>query len=119
MLAGNTTRKVSKKTVMKQNLSSREKQRVYQSQATVRQSQATVIQSRATVKLKENQPLRIKDHNQLLRIKEHNQPLRIKDHKTAVARQGESAVALKKSYTSCWKLMYQLLEVDVPAAGSS
>ncbi|KZV18135.1 hypothetical protein F511_36848 [Dorcoceras hygrometricum] len=105
---------------MKQNLSIREKQRVYQSQATViqSQSQATVIQSRATVKLKENQPLRIKDHNQLLRIKEHNQPLRIKDHKTAVARQGESAVALKQSYTSCWKLMYQLLEVNEPADGS-
>ncbi|KZV56657.1 hypothetical protein F511_41404 [Dorcoceras hygrometricum] len=47
------------------------------------QSQATVIQSQAKVKLKENQPLRIKDH------------------KTAVARQGESAVALKQSYTSC------------------
>ncbi|KZV53433.1 hypothetical protein F511_06980 [Dorcoceras hygrometricum] len=108
MLDGNTTTKVSKKTVMKQNFSSREKQRVYQSQvtvtqsqATVNQSQATVIQSQATVKLKENQPLRIKDHNQLLRIKEHNQPLRIKDHKTAVERQGESAVALKQSYTSC------------------
>ncbi|KZV20871.1 hypothetical protein F511_39604 [Dorcoceras hygrometricum] len=121
MLAGNTTRKVSKKTVMKQNLSSREKQRVYQSQATVNQSKATAIQSQATVKLKENQPLRIKDHNQLLRIKEHNQPLRIKDHKTAVARQGESAVALKQSYTSCCvsMKMNQLLEVNVPAAGSS
>ncbi|KZV18191.1 hypothetical protein F511_35416 [Dorcoceras hygrometricum] len=114
MLDGNTTRKVSKKTVMKQNLSSREKQRVYQ-------SQATVIQSQATVKLKENQPLRIKDHNQLLRIKENNQPLRIKDHKTAVARQGESSVALKQSYTSCCvsMKMNQLLEFDVPAAGSS
>ncbi|KZV47124.1 hypothetical protein F511_34468 [Dorcoceras hygrometricum] len=54
MLAGNTTRKVSKKTVMKQNLSSREKQRFYQLQATVIQLQATVIQSQATLKLKEN-----------------------------------------------------------------
>ncbi|KZV51450.1 exonuclease 1-like [Dorcoceras hygrometricum] len=48
------------------------------------QSQATVIESLATVKLKENQPLRIKDQNQTQR----------KD-------KVESAVALKQSYTSC------------------
>ncbi|KZV33605.1 mitochondrial translocator assembly and maintenance protein 41 [Dorcoceras hygrometricum] len=44
---------LSKKTVTKQNLSSREKKRFYQPQATVIQLRAILIQSQTTMKLKE------------------------------------------------------------------
>ncbi|KZV38693.1 PHD finger protein 10 [Dorcoceras hygrometricum] len=80
-----------------------------QSQATVIQSQATVIQSLATVKLKENQPLRIKDQNQTQRkdkLLEVNESAVANEDEPAVAR----SVVTKKRQQLSEQLLNKLLE---------